>query len=511
MALSYTASEAALPPGTPGCNDGNKNGDQPSADPGSNPNAPDGGFMGVVEKQNDAYRVRDQAIVSQKMKKNSTSLGITCFDKAMALTSRLGALFSDGFPINAGAENNTIFGNGQSLYGNSSSSNPDDPMGVADKFGGGIAAIINGGNLGSGDGDGGILSEFMGGGTGGSSNTNFTGSLSDQMGYTISTALNDLLSTVSNAIGNIVGGINGVLSQIQNTIGQVQGLVSQVQNAFSTVDGYLNSTGGQYAQMFMNNALGGSSWLTELLNMFQTIEGYVGDVGSYVSQAASYVNTVSGLVNGTFQSYSQIAGNYIKDIQGAATSMAGLSAFNSSGIFNFPSGGFNFQSANFTSVGTDLFNALGVIPTHIDTTFTMNGLIAQVTGGGCNGMHDVWSGLKDAGTQWVLTAAGPELQGGVAGIFGWGPTTAKDLPFFSLDEMVGNTLGSAGQDFLDTVAGGNLSGSDEIIQAAQGLLSGALGGPNNGLTSWKKPTYAPAVGASVDEVICSMKNMPYPC
>lgn len=542
VALSYTASEAALAPGTPGCNDGNASaglpgapvgGDQPSSDPtnyagGNTPGggdpalgnpsntagAPEGGFMGVLEDQANTYRVRNHAIVSEKMRKSSTTLGLTCFDKAMALTSRLGSLFSDSFPVKPGTENLAIFGGGISLYGTES----DNPMGIKDKLGSGLAAIINGGDIGSGDGTGGILSQFMGGGSAGTNN-NFAGSLSGDMGYTVATALNDLLSSVSAAVGNITAMVTGALGQISSLIGQLGGVVNQVQGAFDTVSSYLNSGAVNYATQFLGNS--STSFLTDLMGIFQTIQGVVDGVATAVATASSFVTTASGFFTGALNNYLDIAGSYIQQVQGAATSMAGLSAFNA-GIFgSFPGGGFNFQSANFSSVGTQLFNSLGIVPPHIETSFnwdSVNKRVSEITGTGCNGLNDMWGGLKSAGTQWVVTNGIPELEGGLAGLFGSGPTTIKDLPFFSLDEMVGGTV-SGGDNLLAQIAGGALSGSDEIIQAALDNLNNvfvAPGGPS-GLTSWRKPQILPGSvnlqnpSASVDEVICLMRTPQGPC
>lgn len=76
MMLSITAVQAAS---APGCD---------SADPNTS-------IMGVMQNQGDAMRVRDKAYARQIIKRNDPSLGMTCFDEAMGLTSRLGSIFSD--------------------------------------------------------------------------------------------------------------------------------------------------------------------------------------------------------------------------------------------------------------------------------------------------------------------------------------------------------------------------------------------------------------------------------
>lgn len=71
----------------------------PGCDCGT-PGAPGdtGGIMGAMERHAEAVRVEDKAIAQQVIKQNDNALGMTCFDRAVGLTSRLGQVFSDKLP-----------------------------------------------------------------------------------------------------------------------------------------------------------------------------------------------------------------------------------------------------------------------------------------------------------------------------------------------------------------------------------------------------------------------------
>jgi hypothetical protein len=56
------------------------------------------GIMGAMENHAEAIRVQDKAIAQQVIKQNDNALGMTCFDRSVGLTSRLGQVFSDKIP-----------------------------------------------------------------------------------------------------------------------------------------------------------------------------------------------------------------------------------------------------------------------------------------------------------------------------------------------------------------------------------------------------------------------------
>jgi hypothetical protein len=69
-----------------------------------------GGVMGAIENYSDTMRVRNKAFAGKIIKQAENALGMTCFDRAMAQTSKIGKFFSDNIPSSAPMENSEIFG-----------------------------------------------------------------------------------------------------------------------------------------------------------------------------------------------------------------------------------------------------------------------------------------------------------------------------------------------------------------------------------------------------------------
>lgn len=70
----------------PGCDSG--------PPPGAPAKGPAGGIWGVMQRQSTVMKARNKGYTAV-VKENDSALGATCFDKAVALSSRLGALFAD--------------------------------------------------------------------------------------------------------------------------------------------------------------------------------------------------------------------------------------------------------------------------------------------------------------------------------------------------------------------------------------------------------------------------------
>lgn len=93
--LSLTAANAARP----GC-DGKRNASANATAQGTD-EFDNNTFLGMQEARAQSIRVRDRATSRQIQHQNDNGPGMTCFDHAMALTSRLGQLFSDIKPTSA--------------------------------------------------------------------------------------------------------------------------------------------------------------------------------------------------------------------------------------------------------------------------------------------------------------------------------------------------------------------------------------------------------------------------
>ncbi|TAL35519.1 MAG: hypothetical protein EPN97_07010 [Alphaproteobacteria bacterium] len=101
--LSATASLAACRPGCDCPPNGGAN------DQGSH-NYADTGFFGMQEARAQSIIVRDRSTARQIHHQNDNGPGMTCFDHAMGLTSRLGQLFSDIVPQGIPAASTRAFG-----------------------------------------------------------------------------------------------------------------------------------------------------------------------------------------------------------------------------------------------------------------------------------------------------------------------------------------------------------------------------------------------------------------
>lgn len=101
--LSATASLAACRPGCDCPPNGGAN------DQGSH-NYADTGFFGMQEARAQSIIVKDRSTARQLQHQNDNGPGMTCFDHSMALTSRLGQLFSDITPTGIPAASTRAFG-----------------------------------------------------------------------------------------------------------------------------------------------------------------------------------------------------------------------------------------------------------------------------------------------------------------------------------------------------------------------------------------------------------------
>lgn len=76
------------------------------------------GLYGEMQRRAEAMRVRDKAYNRQVFKQSDNTLGMTCYDRALAMTARLGTIFSDVAPSMSGntmPPNDNVFG-GSSSY-----------------------------------------------------------------------------------------------------------------------------------------------------------------------------------------------------------------------------------------------------------------------------------------------------------------------------------------------------------------------------------------------------------
>lgn len=207
LGLSVTASYAGANC-QPGCDcpaAGSAPAPQPWAPGGYNPPAgPNGmmnhgGVLGLLENHSNAMRLRDKSEGRQVVFQNDNGIGMTCFDHALALTSRLGSIFSDvGTPANFPAQNSTVF-----------KSTIFSPAAGTDKY------LLDALNT--------VVIPQM------SNHVNdFPDSLSDNLGATV---MSGFMSALMSAFNSLLGPIMTAIANVSSAISTFTGLLNTLKSA----------------------------------------------------------------------------------------------------------------------------------------------------------------------------------------------------------------------------------------------------------------------------------------
>lgn len=216
-----------------------------------------GGMLDVMQNHASALRVQDRAYAREIIKRNDPSLGLTCFDQALGLTSRLGLIFSDDITIPPALPNASVF-QAPIQY----------PLFGAEQW---LLVDLNTVITP-------VLNNYL---------DDFTGTLSEPLGTTIGNwlmgivrALSGTLSAITDYISTMMGFI-GSLSEIMDTINEILrllGLASPL--AVASLSALFNSTLTDILDMFISTTLATiSSFLTPLLsNIIVALTGSLTDM-----------------------------------------------------------------------------------------------------------------------------------------------------------------------------------------------------------------------------------------
>jgi len=161
-------------------------------------------IMPVMENRAEAKRLETKAHAREVLKQNDNAPGMTCFDRALMLTAKLGGIFSDvspGFAMPIGSTN--IFG-GPVSY-------PD--YGASIKLVRGLDAVVSP-----------TLEGHV---------VNFTDSLSHALGATIAGYLSAFVS----------GPIQDFLDSLTAPLGQIAGFVTDINTWYNTLQSAMNLLG----------------------------------------------------------------------------------------------------------------------------------------------------------------------------------------------------------------------------------------------------------------------------
>lgn len=222
----------------------------------SNPGCPPEAEQ-AARNHGDAKQVESKAHTSEILPQNDNAPGMTCFDHAMALTSRLGGMFSDvTMPGTIPVANETVFG---------TSSFPD--FGASTKLIRGLDAVVNP--------------------TVQAHASNFADSLSSALGATVLGYMNEFLNST---IQPILDSIAGPLATLNGYVGTMNGYVSMLQTATSLL-------GVAFPPILSGFVMGiNTAWNT--INSF--ISGAVAAVTNAIN---SIVNSIVNQINSALTSF----------------------------------------------------------------------------------------------------------------------------------------------------------------------------------------------------------------
>lgn len=186
----------------------------------------------------DANRVRDKGYARQTVKQNDNTLGMTCFDHALALSSRLGQMFSDKYPEGSFAPADTkAFGG--AVYDSSSGVGQNAATGKNKALGSNYGYVLNDELKKHADDFTDSMSSFLG--------ATFLGFLDQfsSMFDSLSGAINSAISTIDGLFNDLASAIDTIQS-ILDLIGgalpaAVPAFVAMVQSYWDMIKSTINS------------------------------------------------------------------------------------------------------------------------------------------------------------------------------------------------------------------------------------------------------------------------------
>ena len=281
------------------------------------------GVLGMIERHAETVRVRDKAYAQQIFKKPDNTMGMTCFDRALGVTSRLGTIFSDlvGNAVYNGtsvvmngklpAENKSVFG--QSSYPN---------LGTNSTLSTSINKVINDTmnkhvlNFNPGNFSSGSLSAKLGTTSLGYLNS-FSGDMQGMLDNITSgpmSSINDSVNSLNSVMSQLKGALNMLGSAVPSTVGAIVATInsvwnqieSSINNAVSTA---MNQMISQFLTPMFNKVMGSANSLAQnkcdyMSKLWKgtgingTIAGFKPLVGSGQEKGLPYFK-IKDLVNGT--------------------------------------------------------------------------------------------------------------------------------------------------------------------------------------------------------------------
>ena len=216
-------------------------------------------FLDAADHHADANRVRDKSYQRQMNKQPENTVGMTCYDHELALSSRLGQIFSDTYAgTSFGGANTDVFG---PVYDSSSGVGQNTETGKNKALGQQYAVVID--------------KEMQ------DHAKRFVDSLSAFLG-----------ATILNFLGPFLSALNGAFSAITSGIAAIDSAITTFMNDLNTLQGFLDQLGAALPGAVVAIVATVKMW-------WDTIKGVVLDaIHSAQAAISAGVSMLSGLVQG---------------------------------------------------------------------------------------------------------------------------------------------------------------------------------------------------------------------
>jgi hypothetical protein len=398
----------------------------------------------------DVNRLKDLAL-STVMKTVDSVLAATCFDQAMALTSRLGALFSDSSPdqLVAAAVNYVTNKEKDNLYNKNAGlglRRDGKPSTIAFD----LQQVI-----------GDPLNNYL------DSSGNFVKSITQEMGATVTHALKDLTDGIMGALNDVSSGLN------------------YLNNGAAKMDGALNNVMGVIEKIEYVICLLGAT-MSPLAALIYTVAGVIATVAAMLETVMNAIDFLQQGINGLKQGLADLL-NPKSLLGGPLGSISGLPYVE---IINIPAELYKDAKSGLTSLVKGCPLAQALWKGGIDGAGKM---YAGIIGGGLSkGLpYFNYQDLVNVRVTRTIPGAPPESSG----------------------NLVGTLLQTDANNAKYGVQGQQNNNSD-LLAKAQGDLDklnpiNALGGPGN-LPFWNKPKNPLPRDAASCQILADMQGQTIP-
>jgi hypothetical protein len=363
------ANTATYPPVDPKVMTGNY---QPP--PGPNGMMNHGGILGMMEDHSNALRLRGKSYARQTIHQNDNGIGMTCYDHALGLTSRLGSIFSDvGAPAAFPGANTVVFKS--PIYSAGAGS---------DKF---LLEALNTVVMPQ-------VSEHV---------NDFKDSLSNLLGAAFVNPLTGFMATIMGIFTGLLAPITTAVNNLNTAINTLNGFIGTLKTAmralqfviglpfFATVTFMINAINLAWAAV--------KSFITATINAIQAIiKGLVTALMSWLMGSVTSMASNSGGVGGNKECdrIQELWGNgqpasFMTNGAGQDWQRALTQTGRQGGTPYFSIGEMLFQGGGPTGAGAELLSELA----NTSNTSIMNGALGDLgAGGGLNAPGNILSWPK---------------------------------------------------------------------------------------------------------------------